>query len=131
MKKKMTLIPALVLGLTLMLSSVCFAEGVTFEKVLVDSNSFNPIATARKYQTTSIAFFALGNIYKADGSDSNYQQIKVRVMNKGKTYTVEKGHSYNLDIPEGYQEAGWDVTVYGMGNNPELDCRVSGRWDVH
>ena len=131
MKKKMTLIPALVLGLTLMLSSVCFAEGVTFEKVLVDSNSFGTIAIARKYQTTPTAYFYLGNIYKANGTDSTYQKIKVRVMSEGKIYTVERGKSYNLDIPEAYQEAGWDVAVLGMGNDPALDCRVSGRWDVH
>ena len=131
MKKKMTLIPALVLGLTLMLSSVCFAEGVTFEKVLVDSNSFTTIAIARKYQTTPTAYFYLGNIYRANGTDSNYKKIKVRVMDGDKIYTVEKGHFYNLDIPKDYQAAGWDVAVYGMGNDPALDCRVSGRWDVH
>ena len=131
MKKKMILIPALVLGLTLMLSSVCFAEGVTFVKVLVDSNSFSTIAVARKNQTTPTAYFYIGNIYKADGAESNYRRIKVRVTNEGETYTVEKGRSYNLPIPEDYQTAGMDVAVYGMGNNSALDCKVSGRWDVH
>lgn len=37
----------------------------------------------------------------------------------------------NMEIPLKYQKAGSAISVFCKGNNPLLDCRVSGSWIVH
>lgn len=131
MKRKIFLIPVLVLCFTFMMSSVCFAEAVIFTKALVDSNSYTPIAIAKKYQYTDTASVIVSEIYTADGLTPAYNQVYLKAMPEGKEKLVEKMHSYNLEIPAVYRNAGSDVMLYGMGHLSWLDCRVTGRWDVH
>lgn len=103
-----------------------------FDNKLVDSNSWTSIAETKKLTSSSTSGTILvGNIYKADGSSSNYNNIFAKATSVGQYRGVSKGQDYSLTIPASSRAAGTRIELWAMGNWPWLDCRVSGSWSVY
>lgn len=133
MKKRLKLISSAFLVLALVCSIVitAFATDTTFTQRYVDSNTFTQVVSLRKSATSDRATLTLSNIYKADGSTSNYQYILAKATNQGSTISVRKGTTRDLSIPEGYRAVGSLIVLYARGNNPSLDCRISGTFNAY
>lgn len=111
-------------------SGTCMAKEVIFKKSFVDSNKWTNICSGKKETKTSTADLKITNIYKADGSNSLYSKVKAAV-NGGTSATAVKGQYVTLKIPSNLQAAGKSVPLIAMGNNPALDCKISGYWVIY
>ncbi len=111
--------------------TIISATEVTFTKKYVDSNQFTYVTQAVKQTNSDTAAVKITNMYKEDGSDSNYWRFYVRPTLTGGQYLIQKDKWYDLRIPATMQNAGTTVQLYAMGHDPSLDCRVSGYWNVH
>ena len=111
-------------------AGTCMAKEINFKKKVVDSNVWTYVCTGQKDTTTSTADLRVTNIYKADGSKSLYSKVKAKVY-QGSSVTVSKGVYTSLAIPSSRRAKGKYVPLYAMGNNPKLDCKISGSWVVH
>ena len=107
------------------------AAEVTFTRKYVDSNTYSNIVYATKYQTTSYATVIVNQIFKADGTSSNYKYVYCRVAPDGESVLVTKGNSYDLKIPTGLQVPGQNILLQAKGHNASLDCQISGMWNAH
>lgn len=123
------------IGLTAMVLASCTFVGsaaeATFSKKFVDSNQFTYVAAATKATKSSTADVKITEMYKSDGSSSSYQYLYVRASSDGSQKRVKKGQYYEVNLPSSLQERGAWVSLYAKGNNPSLDCKVSGYWVVH
>lgn len=105
----------------------------TITKSYVDSNTYTTIASPTKYSNTTECDLKLSTLYKADGSSSNYKVIKAKfysgsIICTGKSeYTSATlgTHLYPV-LKKEYQAKGTKISFKAMGNNPALDCQVSG-----
>ena len=128
MKRKWSFVLGLIVVLTFTISSTCFAT-YYFSMRFVDSNSFTYIVSDEKKTSQAIGYIYIREIYKSDGSESDYNRIKVRAGSEGKGTTILKERSYNIPIPDSYK-IGDSVPLYAKGNNPALDCLISGEWSA-
>lgn len=117
--------------LVLSMTNVCFAKELDFTKVFVDSNQYTSVKSGTKDITNTTADLNVENIYTSSGGTSNYKQVKAKIMSSGTETIADKGATTSLPIPSRYQSAGSRVTLYCMGNNPALDCKISGYVDIH
>ena len=130
-KQSKVLSVVLTVALAISMTSVCFAEAKTFTKVNVDSNSYSYIVRYTKTQRSETATVNITDIYKANGDPSNYRRVNAKATSTGTPENIEKGSDYELDIPSSYQGKGSMVTLYCMGNDPALDCKISGRFNAY
>lgn len=133
MKKRLY---ALVMAFTLMvsMSCVCYAAEYNFSgyKKSVDSNSWTYIGSATKDSTTTYGELKVTKMYDASGNLSSwYSQVYAKATSNGTSTLVTKGSWYTIPIPSSYQAAGKSVSLYCMGHDPSLDCKISGYWNVH
>lgn len=123
---------AIVIAMFIIISTnlVCKAQVSNFAKAYVDSNTYSYVtsATASSYSTT--ARVMVTNIFKADGSNSNYKQVYCKV-NSGIPVLVTIGSYYKLGVPSSNRGAGKAISLYAMGHDPSLDCRVTGIFDAN
>lgn len=131
MKKTVKTFTLLTLTLTMLAATVCSAQEAVITKAYVDSNSYSYVTHAVKDTATDYATFSFTGIYKADGTTSDYRKVYAKANSSGTEYSLSVGNSYNMTIPAGWRSAGSVVNLYCKGNNPKLDCRISGRWNVH
>ena len=131
MKKTVKIFTLLTLVFTMLTATVCSAKEAVISKAYVDSNTYSNIANAVKDTTTNNAVFNLTAIYKADGTASNYRKVYARANSNGIEYSVSVGDYCSMTIPAGSRSAGRRVYLYCKGNDPSLDCKVSGYWNVH
>lgn len=116
-----------IIGCIFAFSTVCFAGSSTVSKCALDSNEWGYVTSAAKAATGSQASVLVTDIYKADGSASNYSKIKVKVGKDGAACaetTATKGSTKTLTLSTSYQAKGTSLSLYGMGNDPALDCKV-------
>ena len=131
-KFRKSAVSILIVALLLAISTfVASATEVTFSKAYVDSNQYRSVTSAKKETTTTCADVKITDIYKADGSSSNYKKVYAKATYTGESVLVTKGSYYELTIPASYRSAGNTVYLYAMGHNPSLDCKISGYWLVH
>lgn len=45
--------------------------------------------------------------------------------------SVEKGSYYTFDIADSDAKKGYTYKFSGMGNDPELDCKITGYFNAH
>ena len=109
-----------------------------FSKVKVDSNEYTTIAKITKQIKYEYAYVTISDIYKADGSASNYQQIQAKVVyNDNGTWkiceekAVKKGEKADFHLLINAQRAGVTLRFRAMGNNPSLDCKVTGYFESY
>lgn len=111
----------------------------TFSQAKVDSNSYSTIAKIVKKKKFEFAYVNIDEIYKADGSSSNYKRIKGKVefkdgkdwSNCGTEKTIQKGIEQKFAIPKAGREAGTTLRFRAMGNDPSLDCRITGSFESY
>ena len=112
------------------LASVSTRDGITsFYKQPVDSNTFTCVCAAMSSKKSTKLEIQLSAIYKGNGSASNYKKVNVNPK-MGTTFWGTKTASLTTpavySIPDKYQSAANIYYLYAKGNNPELDCQISG-----
>lgn len=110
---------------------VCEAKDASFSNAYVDSNTYSYVTSATALQYSSTADVLVTNILKADGSASNYKQVYCKATGSGTPVLVTKGTYYTLTVPISNRGEGKSIGLYAMGNNPSLDCRISGIWKTY
>ncbi len=133
MKKSIKSVTSITLCIATILcvTSLASAAESSFTKSSVDSNSYSFVTTEKKDTTSTTAAVKIENIYKADGSASNYSTVDVKATSSGTGVSVNKGSTVDISIPSGSQSSGSYVAMYSKGNIPWLDCKISGYWNVH
>ncbi len=112
------------------ISGTCMAKEVIFQKKFVDSNTWCSICTGTKDTTTSTTDLKINNIYKSDGSSSAYRKVKAKIAG-GSSTTAVKGSYVKVTVPSSKRAKGSVVSLQAMGNNPRLDCKISGYWVIY
>lgn len=130
MKKKL-IATLLTLGILCCTQIGVDAAEQKFSKAYVDSNSYSAIASAYKDTDGDYGSLKITDIYKANGSSSDYQCVYCRTADLNSEKLVYKGSWYELQLPSYLRVKGKTVYLYVKGHNPKLDCRVSGYWNVH
>lgn len=143
MKKKL-IKKALVIALSgaIFATSTANAASVPFSRAFVDSNQWIPIKSAIKDTNSELVRVKLNAIYPTNGSSSNYKRIQGVILNSsGHGITSVKkcwkagavddnGNRYDgytmFSVPDQYRFRGTRIKFGAMGNNPALDCRISG-----
>lgn len=111
------------------------AASKTFSKKFVDSNQWTTVVNARKDSTSGFCSVTIDDIYDADGNDCDYKKIKAVCYNSKKvavnksSYTVTKGKMCIMGYKSGFSVIGKTMTLKAMGNNPSLDCKISGAFN--
>lgn len=132
---KVLLVTAAVIALTAQ-SAFAFSKDKDFTKANVDSNTFNAVSgTTTTKNSSNTPQVKLENIYKANGDDSNYKIVLFKVNSGNKQATskssmpVEKGTLENLILTSAYKKEGVSLTLHAMGNDPALDCQITGNFN--
>ena len=102
-----------------------------FSAKYVDSNEFTYVCRAQQYSYSDYAALKITQIYKADGSTSNYKRVHCKSMLVDEVVLVEKGTWMDIPIHSSVKGAGKNNDLYAMGHDPSLDCKISGYWNVH
>lgn len=113
-----------------MVTSV-YAGTASFLKQDVDSNTWSLITVTANSSGSSTGTLLISNLYKADGSNSNYTTVFAKATSDGTYIGASKGRDYSLDIPATYRVRNTPVELYARGNWPWLDCQMSGHWTVN
>lgn len=112
-----------------------FSSIQNFFKKFVDSNQWTTIINAKKDSTSGFCSVTIDDIYDADGNDCDYKKIKAVCYNSKKvavnksSYTVTKGKMCIMGYKSGFSVIGKTMTLKAMGNNPSLDCKISGAFN--
>ena len=105
---------------------------VYFTKAFVDSNSYTYITSNTMTMYKEYADVKVTNIYKADGSASDYKYVWVKATPDGDPVKVKLGDSWTqISIPSANRFAGMNVSMHAKGNDPSLDCKITGSWLVY
>lgn len=131
MKRKKIIVSIFVLVMLFAITITANAAEMLFTSKYVDSNTYSEISTSTKQNSGSYGTVQITNIYKADGSSSDYQCVYCKATKNGEVKLVYKGNWVDLKLPGDYQMPGRGVTLFAMGHNPKLDCRISGYWSAH
>ena len=121
--------------LGMLLSTRALAAEKSFVKTKVDSNEWTYIVTATKADKGETCKVEISNIYKANGSNSNYEAVRGVIRSNTKTASVSSNirlgkKTTTIALLEAYQAKGTILSFYSMGNNPSLDCKISGTFYV-
>lgn len=130
MKKFLTTAAATLPTLMLM-GSMAWGVQMNFSPAYVDSNTYTPVVTGTKQTGTANTVLYITNLYKADGSASSYKRVYAKATSSGTPVSAQLGMWYSLSLPSASQAAGSKIILYLMGNDPALDCRASGYWDIY
>ena len=118
-----------VLMASMAVSVLC--AGAVFSNRFVYGGSFGYVASGTKELETSTAAVYISQIYKADGSSSDYWRLYAKATSGGTSTKITKGKSCDIEIPGMYQKAGSYVALYLKGHDSNLNCIVDGSWTVH
>ena len=121
----------LVAMLLMTMVTSAYAGTSSFLKKYVDSNTWSYITATANSSGSSTGTILISNLYKADGSNSNYTTVFAKPTSEGTSIGASKGRDCNLDIPAAYRAKNTSVALYAMGNWPWLDCQMSGHWTVN
>lgn len=107
------------------------ANAVDINKKFVDSNQWTKLlATTKNGQSAPTV--KVTKIYKADGKDSNYKRVRFRIQYGTKVISEASSTTAILDSPtdipirKEYNSKGQAIALYAMGNDPKLDCYITG-----
>lgn len=99
----------------------------------VDSNTYTTIASPTKASDASTCSLRVTNLYKSDGTGSNYKKIKAKfyvgstICTTSTEYTsADLGKYLTPTLKEQYRKKGTTLTFKAMGNDPSLDCQMTG-----
>lgn len=134
MRKSVKSALSIFLVVLIMASAVVVANAANtamFTKAFVDSNQYTYVTSATKVYNTTYADVTVSQIFKDDGSNSAYSYVWCTSSKYLEGRRVTKTVPMSLPVPEAAQTAGSTVILYAKGNNPSLDCRISGSWTVY
>lgn len=100
-----------------------------FTKQYVDSNEWTYVCYAKDSYSCKEVSICIDNIYTASGTDSWYSSVKVRPCFGNDLYEItnlKKNKTIYYTIPTAYRAAGNYYRLFAMGNNPSLDCQITG-----
>ena len=129
--KKFLTTAAATLSTLMLMGSLAWGVQMNFSSVYVDSNTYTPVVTGTKQTGTANTALYITNLYKADGSASSYKRVYAKATSSGTPVSAQLGRWYSLSLPSASQAAGSKIILYLMGNDPALDCRASGYWDIY
>lgn len=115
----------------MLMGTMVWGVQMNFSSVYVDSNTYTPVVTGTKQTSIGNTQLYINNLYKADGSASSYRRVYAKATSSGTPVSAQLGSWCSLALPSAYQMAGSRVILYLMGNDPSLDCRASGYWDIY
>lgn len=130
MKKKLISI-LLTLAILVGTSVSTRANEVYYTERDVDSNTYTKVIDASKSGYSKTATIKITNIYKADGSASNYKCVYCKATSRGTPLLIYSGSWYDIEIPSDKRDRGASVPLYAQGHDPRFDCKISGYWNVH
>ncbi len=120
---------------------IIFATSVTVNAIesyvqrkFIDSNTPTYITTAHKSSYGNLVEVKITQMYKADGSASNYNRLYVRMGASGQQSSqkvVYKGNWTSFSLNSAYVNIGTAIQFYGMGYDPALDCQITGYFNAH
>lgn len=117
----------------LLCGTVALAAESSFTKDFVSCFSYGLVTSAQKSTAGSKAAVLITNMYKADGSSSDYKKLKVQLgsnASQASEVTVTKGTTYDITLKSAQEKGKW-LHMFAKGNNPSLDCKVSGYFNAH
>lgn len=129
--KKFLTTAAATLSTLMLMGSMAWGVQMNFSSSYVDSNTYTPVVTGTKQTGTANTALYITNLYKADGSASSYKRVYAKATSSGTPVSAQLGMWYSLSLPSASQAAGSKIILYLMGNDPALDCRASGYWDIY
>ena len=129
--KKFLTTAAATLSTLMLMGSMAWGVQMNFSSAYVDSNTYTPVVTGTKQTGTANTALYITNLYKADGSASSYKRVYAKATSSGTPVSAQLGTWYSLSLPSASQAAGSKIILYLMGNDPALDCRASGYWDIY
>lgn len=129
--KKLLKTAATTVAILMLMGTMAMGAQITLSSVFVDSNTYTYVASGTKQTGTGNTLLYITNLYKADGSASPYRRVYAKATSLGTPVSAQLGSWYSLVLPSAYQAAGSKVSLYLMGNDPALDCRASGYWDIY
>lgn len=104
----------------------------SFTKAFVDSNSYTYITQGTMTVAKTYAEVQITNIYDAKGNTSDYKYVKIKATANGEEKKVKVGNTWTkVSIPSNCQFAGMSLPMLAMGNDPSLDCKITGYWMVY
>ena len=129
--KKFLTTAAATLSTLMLMGSMAWGVQMNFSSAYVDSNTYTPVVTGTKQTGTANTVLYITNLYNADGSASSYKRVYAKATSSGTPVSAQLGMWYSLSLPSASQAAGSKIILYLMGNDPALDCRASGYWDIY
>lgn len=113
-------------------STLSAGAPISFVRADVDSNTYTYITSNTMTQSKTYAEVKITHILDANGSASDYRYVWVKATPNGTAKKVEVGDFWTkISIPSANQFAGMNIAMYAKGNNPSLDCKISGSWLVY
>lgn len=115
-----------------------FAASVGFSKAYVEGNNYTYINRVNKETKYKYVKLSVDTMYMTDNKKASYKKSKAQLRGwNGKEYvrctiandygkTVNKGNAAKFQLLKDYQKAGKTVKYYAKGNNPDIDCKISG-----
>ena len=136
MKKK---IIGTILIAGMLFTSTCMAKSVSYSSKFVDSNEYTFITSATKETTSDVATVNVSTMYKSSNGKkgevaTNYKYLYVQLGSSGgqaASQKVTKGKSKDFNLVTKYKAKGTTLSMYAMGNDPELDCYIDGNFNVY
>ena len=104
---------------------------VVFTRKYVDSNTYSNVAAGFTETDSETATVYVSNIYKANGDPSDYTRVWAKAAYDGQARRVTINTYTTLTIPDSNRGSSRYLILYMMGNDPSLDCQVSGYWIIH
>ncbi len=133
MKKFMSKIASVALVGIMISTTTVFAAQSAFNSKFVDSNEWTYVTDCVKATDYSEVYVRITNIYKGDGSSSDYKKIVaqfkhgVDICTTSNSYVANKGTDCVAQLKQVYRAKGKLITFVAMGNDPALDCRIDGK----
>ena len=129
---------------TLILANVTsvFAAYSDFSKAYVNGNQYTYITRKDKETSNKYVKVLVDTMYKTDNKKAPYKKSKVQLRGwNGTSYvrctisddygkTVKKGTEEKFQLLKDYQKIGKTVKYYAKGNNPDVDCKITGTLTV-
>lgn len=136
--KKLKKATAGILAATCVLSvgTEVLAASTTFSHAKVDSNKWKSITKAKKSSTSGFCSVTVDEIYDEDGDECDYSKVKVtcyygnNVAVTKSSYTATEGKMCIMQYKNGYNIKGRETKLKAKGNNPKLDCEITGAFNA-
>lgn len=141
MKKRLTT-SLLVAMLVICNATNVFAAYDDFKKAYVNGNSYSYVTRVDKETSNKYVKIIVDTMYTTNNKKATYKKSKAQLRGwNGQNYvrctiaddygkTVVKGEEAKFQLLKDYQKIGKTVKYYAKGNNPDIDCKISGTLTV-